>query len=80
MTTVKKIMAVAAAVALVGTPAIASATPASKLSIAQTSKARAGTKVKNASELGGSVALAVLAAAAVIGGILLATSGGSNSP
>jgi hypothetical protein len=85
MKSVKKMLAVAAALAMVGAPVVASASPASKLSIsqansAQTSKVRAGTNVKKSSELGGSVALAVLAAAAVIGGIILAASGGSNSP
>lgn len=85
MTSVKKMLAVAAAVAMVGAPVVASASPASKLSIsqvssAQTGKVRAGTKTQKSSQLGGSIALALLAAAAVIGGIALAASGGSNSP
>jgi hypothetical protein len=79
MTSVKKMLAVATAVAMVSTPVIAAAAPASKLSVAQVSQARAGTKAKKANELGGSVALALLAAAAVIGGIALAASGGGSN-
>jgi hypothetical protein len=74
----KNMLAVVAAVTVVGTPVMASAAPASKLSIAQVSKARAGTRTKKASELQGSAILAVLAAAAVIGGIAVAAGGGGS--
>jgi hypothetical protein len=79
MTSVRKLLAVAAAVAMVGTPVMASAAPASRLSVVQAEKARAGTRTAKASELkGGSIIITLLAAAAVIGGIALAAGGGGK--
>jgi hypothetical protein len=79
MKVLKNMLAVGAAVAMVGAPVMASAAPASKLSVAQVSKARAGTKGKKASELvGGSTIIALLAAAAVVGGIAVASGGGGS--
>ncbi len=81
MTSVRKLLAVAAAVAMVGTPVMAAAAPASQLSVVQAQKARAGTRTAKASELrGGSIVLTLVAAAAVIGGIALAASGGGSTP
>jgi hypothetical protein len=80
MTSVKKMLAVATAFAMVSSPVVASAaTAASKLSVVQTTKARAGTKTTKANELGGSIALALLAAAAVIAGIVVAADGGNKA-
>jgi hypothetical protein len=81
MTSLKKLMAVAAAVAMVGSPLIAAASPASKLSVAQVSKARAGTKTAKASEIAGASTLLIVAGLAVAAGIIVAvSSGGSKSP
>jgi hypothetical protein len=75
-----KTLAVAAAVAMVGVPAMASAAPASKLSVAQS--ARVGTAVrKSSNDLGGgSSIIAIIAAIAVVAGIAIAASSGSKSP
>jgi hypothetical protein len=78
MKVLKNMLAVAAAVAMVGAPAIAAAAPASKLSVSQS--ARVGSVARKSSKLqGGSTIIALLAAAAIIGGIAIAA-GGSNSP
>jgi DUF917 family protein len=80
MKVLKNLLAVVAVVTMVGAPVVASAAPAaSKLSVVQTAKARAGTKTTKANELGGSIALALLAAAAVIAGIVVAADGGNNA-
>lgn len=83
MKVLKNTLAVAAAFAMVGAPVVASAAPASKLSVSQSvsKSARAGTAVrKDASQLqGGSVIVALVAAAAVIAGVVVAA-GGSNKP
>lgn len=77
MKLLKNTLAVAAAVAMVGGPVAASAAPsAQKLSVARVGAPSKGAK----SNLGGSpTIIAILAAAAVIGGIAVA-SGGSNKP
>ena len=82
MTSVRKLLAVAAAVAMVGTPVMASAAPASRLSVVQAEKARAATRTAKSNDLrGGSIVIYVVAAAAIIGGVLLAVGGGgSKSP
>ncbi len=81
MKVLKYMLAVATAVAIVGTPVLASAAnSASKLSVSQV--ARAGTPARKASSLGGgggSTIVALLAAVAVIAGIALAA-GGSSAP
>jgi hypothetical protein len=81
MTSMKKMLAVASALAMVSTPVVASASSASKLSIAQVSKARAGTKTKKVSNIAGaSTGLLVLGALAAIGLIVVVADGGSKSP
>jgi hypothetical protein len=79
MKVLKNTLAVAAAFAMVGAPVIASAAPASKLSVSKS--VRAGTAVKKTTNNlgGGSAIIAILAALAVVGGIVIAA-GGSNSP
>lgn len=79
MKVLKNTLAVAAAFAMVGAPVIASAAPASKLSVSQSARVSTAAR-KDASQLqGGSVFIALLAAVAVIAGIVVA-SGGSNGP
>jgi hypothetical protein len=84
MVFVRNLLAVAAAVAMVGTPVIASAAPASaaaRLSVVQASKARVGTKTADASKLTGvSTIVYVLVALAAVGGIILIADKGSKSP
>jgi hypothetical protein len=82
MTSVRKMLAVATALAMVSTPVMASASSASKLSVAQVSKARAGTNTKKGSNIAGaSTGLLVLGALAAIGLIVVVADGGkSKSP
>jgi hypothetical protein len=80
MKTFKNILALAAAVAVVGAPVVASATPASKLSVSKSVRAGTATK-KSTNDLGGgSTIIAIIAAVAVVAGIVIASSGGSKSP
>jgi hypothetical protein len=76
----KNMLALAAAVAVVGAPVVASAAPASKLSVSKSVRAGTATK-KTTSDLGGgSTIIAIVAAVAVVAGIVIASSGGSKSP
>ncbi len=81
----KTAMAVVAAASLVVVPTIAQAasanqSAASRLSVASAPVARSGAKIVRKNELkGGSIIIALLAAAAVIGAIVIAADG-SNGP
>ncbi len=79
MKVLKHTLAVAAAVAMIGAPVAASAAGTASRPLVS-SVARAGTPVgRDASKLRGSrVIVALLAAAAIIGGILAASSGNSK--
>jgi hypothetical protein len=75
-----KITTVAAAIAMVAVPTIASAAPAAQaLSVRASVPVRAASVQKDESKLGGSIFIALLAAAAVVAGIIVA-SDGSNKP
>jgi hypothetical protein len=79
MKVLKNTLAVAAAFAMVGAPVIASAAPASKLSVSKSARAGAVVKKTTNNLGGGSTIIAILAALAVVGGIVIAA-GGSNTP
>lgn len=75
----KAAMAVIVAVSMVAVPTVAQAAQA-RTAASQHSVARSGAKVAKESDLrGGSIILALLAAAAVIAGIVIAADG-SNKP
>ncbi len=77
MKILKNMLALTAALAMVGAPVVASAAgTASKLSVA-----RAGTVAKKSSKIGGGggTIVAIVAALAVIGGVAIA-GGGSSKP
>lgn len=76
----KSAVAALASVALVATPALAQAAPAKGTVMGKVSTVRAGADAKDANHLNGSggVIVAVLAVAAIIGGIIAATSGSSK--
>ncbi len=79
MKLLKKTLAVAAAVAMVGGPVAASAAPtAQKLSVARVGAPSKAAK-SNLGGGGGSTIVAIVAALAVIGGIAIA-GGGSSKP
>jgi len=68
------------AVSMASTPVLAqAATSASSLSVAG-AEARVGADVNGASEMNGGFIIPLLAALAVIGGIIAATSGGGDNP
>lgn len=76
MKLLKKTLAVAAAVAMVGGPVAAAAAPtAQKLSVARVGAPAKPAKSKLA---GSSTIIALLAAAAVVGGIAVASNGGGS--
>jgi len=79
----KSITTVAAAIAMVAVPTVASAaqSSASRLSVAPavTKSVRASSAQTKNNNLGGSVIIAVLAAAAVIAGIAIAADGSNDA-
>ena len=77
---VQTAMASMAAAAMLAAPIAASAAPAAKLSVSQAIKgARATSPVSKKSALeGGSTIIAIIAVAAVVGGIALAAGGNSK--
>lgn len=76
----KSAVAALASVALAATPALAQAAPVKGTVMAKVSTVRAGADAKDANHLHGSggAIVAVLAVAAIIGGIIAATSGSSK--
>lgn len=75
-----KITTVAAAIAMVAVPTIASAAPAAKsLSVRAAAPIRAASAQRDESQLGGSILIAVLAAAAVVAGIVIASDGSNDA-
>lgn len=77
----KAVTAATVAMAMTAVPTLAqAASPASRLSVSSAvSGARAGAAQANENKLGGSTLLAVLAAAAVIAGIVIAVDGGNDN-
>jgi hypothetical protein len=76
----KAAMATIVAVSMVVVPTIAQAAQAHQTAVSKLSVARAGAKTSKENDLrGGSIILALLAAAAVIAGIVIAADG-SNKP
>ncbi len=81
-----KITTVAAAIAMVAVPTIASAAPAAPaapaakaLSVRASAPVRAASVQRDESKLGGSILIAVLAAAAVVAGIVIASDGSNDA-
>lgn len=75
-----KITTVAAAIAMVAVPTIASAAPAAQaLSVRASAPVRAASVQKGESKLGGSILIALLAAAAVVAGIVIASDGSNDA-
>ncbi|WP_315760559.1 hypothetical protein [Sphingomonas sp. Y38-1Y] len=74
-----KILATAAMVSMTAAPALA-ANGAAKLSVAQAKTVRASTKSDDANKaIGAGAIVGVVAAAAIIGGIIIATDGDDDS-
>ncbi len=75
----KSAVAALASVALAATPALAQAAPAKGTVMAKVSTVRAGADAKDENHMrGGGTIVAILALAAIIAGILAATSGSSK--
>ncbi len=75
----KTILAASAATAMLAAPVVASAAPVSKLSISKSVRAGTAGNGKASKLEGASTIIAIVAAAAVIGGIALAAGGKSKS-
>lgn len=79
------VVAAATALSLIAVPVVAQAATAktssvSKLSVRAAPAVRQGARVGKVAKLeGGSIAIALVAAVAVIGGIIIAADGGNNS-